>query len=113
MDRRRLRRRCGGAGARGIRRPSRPRSPCGGPEAPTGDGRPAQPEPPGEELALALEEARAETASSRRLSEIATTIDLDAVLERTLAAAVSTDGIDAAMAVVGQTEETPLVATPG
>jgi len=74
---------------------------------------PAQPEPPGEKLALALDEARAETANSRRLSEIATTIDLDAVLERTLAAAVSTDGIDAAMAVVGQTEESPLVATLG
>jgi len=35
------------------------------------------------------------------------------VLERTLEAAVSTDGIDAAMAVIRQTEETPLVATFG
>jgi diguanylate cyclase (GGDEF)-like protein len=65
------------------------------------------------ELEEALEDARAESARSRRLSEIATTIDLDAVLERTLSAAVSTDGIDAAMAVVRQTEETPIVVTFG
>jgi diguanylate cyclase (GGDEF)-like protein len=67
------------------------------------------PEPPGR----ALEPAPVEAAGSRHFSDIATTIDLDSVLERTLAAAVSTDGIDAAMAVVRQTEETPLVASVG
>jgi diguanylate cyclase (GGDEF)-like protein len=40
-------------------------------------------------------------------------MDLDAVLERTLAAAPSTDVVDAAMAVIRQTEETPIVATVG
>jgi diguanylate cyclase (GGDEF)-like protein len=75
---------------------------------------PAPEEPPAaEEVGEALEQARTETARSRRLSDIAATIDLDSVLERTLAAALSTDGIDAAMAVVRQTEETPLVATVG
>ena len=62
---------------------------------------------------LALVEARVESERSRRLSGIATTIDLDAVLERTLEAAVATDGIDAAMAVIRQSEEEPLVATFG
>jgi diguanylate cyclase (GGDEF)-like protein len=66
-----------------------------------------------EVLEDALEDARAETERSRRLAEIATSIDLDAVLERTLAAAASTDGIDAAMAVVRQTDETPIIATFG
>ncbi len=61
----------------------------------------------------ALAEARSQTAASRRFGEIAATIDLDAVLEKTLAAATSTDGIDAAMAVVRQTEDTPVVATLG
>ena len=78
---------------------------------------PATPSPQGpraaEEVGEALEQARTETARSRRLADIAATIDLDSVLERTLAAAVSTDGVDAAMAVVRQTEETPLVATVG
>jgi diguanylate cyclase (GGDEF)-like protein len=66
-----------------------------------------------EQLADALEDARAESTRSRRLSEIATTIDLDAVLERTLAAAASTDGVDAAMAVVRHSEDTPIIATVG
>jgi len=66
-----------------------------------------------EGLEDALEDARTETERSRRLAEIATSIDLDAVLARTLAAAASTDGIDAAMAVVRQTEETPIIATFG
>jgi len=82
---------------------------------PSSAGAPALAEeaPAAEEPESALVDARAETARSLRLSDIATTIDLDAVLERTLAAAVSTDGIDAAMAVVRQTEETPIVATFG
>ncbi len=69
--------------------------------------------PPAEEPETALQEARVESARSRLLSDIATTIDLDAVLERTLEAAVSTDGVDAAMAVIRETEETPLVAIFG
>ena len=81
-------------------------------EAPTA-GKNELPEEPEEDLVPAVREAHAETASPRRFSEIATTIDLDAVLERTLAAAASTDGIDAAMAVIRQTEEPPLVATLG
>lgn len=63
--------------------------------------------------APALASAPDAPAGSRRLAEIAATIDLDAVLQRTLAAAASTDGIDAAMAVVRQTEELPVVATVG
>jgi diguanylate cyclase (GGDEF)-like protein len=70
-------------------------------------------EPGADELEAALEDARGETARSQALAEIATSIDLDAVLQRTLAAAATTDGVDAAMAVVRQTEETPIVATFG
>jgi diguanylate cyclase (GGDEF)-like protein len=66
-----------------------------------------------EELGHALEDARAETARSRRLAEIASTSDLDAVLEKTLSVASSSDGVDAAMAVVRHSEDTPLVATLG
>ena len=62
---------------------------------------------------LALVDAREETRRSRRLAEIAATIDLDSVLERTLTAATDTAGVDAAMAVVRQDEEEPLVATFG
>jgi len=79
----------------------------------TATAAPAGAEPAPDEIEDALEDARAETLRSPRLSEIATTIDLDTVLERTLAAAGSADGVDAAMAVVRQTEDTPLVATLG
>jgi diguanylate cyclase (GGDEF)-like protein len=72
-----------------------------------------QDEPGAEELEAALEDARGETSRSRRLSEIATSLDLDAVLERTLAAAAATEGVDAAMAVIRQTEDSPIVATLG
>jgi diguanylate cyclase (GGDEF)-like protein len=75
-------------------------------------GEPAA-EPAPEAPAAVLVSARSETARSERLSEIVTTIDLDAVLERTLAAAASTDGIDAAMAVVRHTEGMPIIATLG
>ena len=61
----------------------------------------------------ALEDARAATERSRRRAAIATSSDLAAGRARTLAAAASTDGIDAAMAVVRQTEETPIIATFG
>ena len=76
---------------------------------------PAVPEEPPlpEEPGRARPETRVEPRGPRWLADIATTIDLDSVLERTLEAAVSTDGIDAAMAVIRQTEETPLVATFG
>jgi diguanylate cyclase (GGDEF)-like protein len=57
--------------------------------------------------------APAETARAKRLSAIASSIDLDAVLERTLAAATATDGIDAALAVVRDSDDAPLVATLG
>jgi diguanylate cyclase (GGDEF)-like protein len=66
----------------------------------------------GEAAVVSIERARVEP-SPRRLAEIATTIDLDTVLERTLEAAAATDGIDAAMAVVRQPDDAPLVATFG
>jgi len=66
-----------------------------------------------DETSLALVDAREETRRSRRLAEIAATIDLDSVLERTLTAATDTAGVDAAMAVVRQEEDEPLVATFG
>jgi diguanylate cyclase (GGDEF)-like protein len=66
-----------------------------------------------DEASLALVDAREETRRSRRLAEIAATIDLDSVLERTLTAATDTAGVDAAMAVVRHEEDEPLVATFG
>jgi diguanylate cyclase (GGDEF)-like protein len=74
---------------------------------------PVPDEPGAAELEAALEDARGETSRSRRLSEIATSLDLDAVLERMLAAAAAPEGVDAAMAVVRQTEDAPIVATLG
>ena len=74
---------------------------------------PAPDEPGAEELEAALEDARGETSRSRRRSEIAASLDLDAVLERMLAAAAAPAGVDAAMAVVRQTEDAPIVATLG
>ena len=84
------------------------RGPVAQPPAPD-----VQDEPGAEELETALGDARGETSRSRRLSEIATSLDLDAVLERTLAAAAATKGVDAAMAVIRQTEDSPIVATLG
>jgi diguanylate cyclase (GGDEF)-like protein len=66
-----------------------------------------------DEASVALVDAREETRRSRRLAEIAATIELDSVLERTLTAATDTAGVDAAMAVVRQEDEEPLVATFG
>jgi len=66
-----------------------------------------------DEASLALVDAREETRRSRQLAEIAATIELDSVLERTLTAATDAAGVDAAMAVVRQEEEEPLVATFG
>jgi diguanylate cyclase (GGDEF)-like protein len=64
-------------------------------------------------VVLVFRRGRAEPARSRRLVEIASTSDLDAVLERTLAAATSGGGVDAAMAVVRHSEDTPIVAALG
>ena len=71
-------------------------------------GTPGRSAAPGD-LAAALD-------ASRRpglLAEIASTIDLDDVLRRTLAAAVADDAVDAAMLTVHQVEDEPLVATVG
>jgi diguanylate cyclase (GGDEF)-like protein len=87
-----------------LRRPS--------PAEPEAAG-PAPDEPGSAELEAALEDARGETSRSRRLSAIATSLDLDDVLKQTLAAAASTTGVDAAMAVVRQTEDSPIVVTLG
>ena len=65
------------------------------------------------DLTGALEEAREESRRSRRLADIATTIDLDAVLERTLAGAAGLPGVDAAMIVLRVEGEEPLLATVG
>jgi diguanylate cyclase (GGDEF)-like protein len=65
------------------------------------------------DLAGALEEAREESRRARLLAEIASTIDLDDVLQRTLAAAVEDAAVDAAMLAVHQVEDEPLVATVG
>jgi diguanylate cyclase (GGDEF)-like protein len=64
------------------------------------------------ELTGALELARTESRQSRRLAEIASTIDIDAVLERTLSAAAELPGVDAAMLALPDDKE-PLVATVG
>lgn len=75
-----------------------------------GGGRPAVGR---RDLADALEEAREESRRARLLAEIAATIDLDDVLQRTLAAAVEDAAVDAAMLSVHQVEDEPLVATVG
>ena len=65
-------------------------------------------------LTGALEDAREESRRSRRLAELASTIDLDDVLTRTLESAVSLPWTDAAMIVVPLAgEEEPLVAAAG
>jgi diguanylate cyclase (GGDEF)-like protein len=69
------------------------------------------------ELTGALEEAREESQRVRILSEIGSTIDLDAVLTRTLEAAAALPAADAAMIVLPQGEAAgsgePLIATIG
>jgi diguanylate cyclase (GGDEF)-like protein len=64
-------------------------------------------------LTGALEDAREESRRSRRVAELAASIDLDDVLARTLEAAVGLPGIDAAMLVLPRGDEEPLVATNG
>ena len=61
----------------------------------------------------ALEDAREESRRAHLLAEIASTIDLDDVLQRTLAAAVEDAAVDAAMLSVQRVEDEPLVATVG
>jgi hypothetical protein len=60
-----------------------------------------------------LQAAREESRRSRRMAEIASTIDLDDVLERTLGGAAGLAGVDAAMIVLPLDDEDPLVAAVG
>jgi diguanylate cyclase (GGDEF)-like protein len=60
-----------------------------------------------------LERAQAETRRSRQLAAIGSTIDFDAVLARTLEAAAALPLADAAMVVVPQDDDGPIVATAG
>jgi diguanylate cyclase (GGDEF)-like protein len=70
-------------------------------------------QPGGGGTAAALADAREESRRSRALADIAATLDLDAVLERTLHAASESTGVEAAMAVLSRDDEEPLVATLG
>ncbi len=65
------------------------------------------------DLSDELRRARAEGRRSRRLVDIASNIDLDGVLERTLQAGRSLRDVDAAMIVLADDEGEPLVATIG
>ena len=67
-------------------------------------------------LSTALARAEQESRRARQLGEIGSTIDLDAVLTRTLEAAAALEGVDCAMVVLPSTEANtgdPLVATLG
>lgn len=65
------------------------------------------------DLTNALDHAHEETARSRQLVEIASTIDLDEVLARTLEASGALLGVDAAMVVLDDDEQGPIVASIG
>ena len=65
------------------------------------------------ELTRDLRRAQDESRRSRELFGIGSTIDLDAVLSRALEAAAALPFIDAAMIVVPQKEEGPVIATVG
>jgi diguanylate cyclase (GGDEF)-like protein len=66
------------------------------------------------DLTNALDQAHEETARSRQLAEIGSTIDLDEVLARTLEAAGALLGVDAAMISLDSDEKAgPFVATLG
>jgi diguanylate cyclase (GGDEF)-like protein len=65
------------------------------------------------DLARELERAQAEGRRSRELSAIGSTIDLDAVLSRALEFAAALPLVDAAMIVVPQEEDGPVLATLG
>ncbi len=65
------------------------------------------------EFTSALEEAREEGRRFRFLGEVASSIDLDEVLERTLEAAGGLPGVDAALVTVADGDGTPFVASVG
>jgi diguanylate cyclase (GGDEF)-like protein len=65
------------------------------------------------ELAREVDRAQDETRRSRQLSAIGASIDLDTVLSRALEAAAALPPVDAAMVIVPQEEENPVVATYG
>ncbi len=65
------------------------------------------------DLSEALERAQEENRRNRVLGELGGTIDLDEVLTRTLEAAGSMDGVDAAVVTVGTEGTEPLVASVG
>jgi diguanylate cyclase (GGDEF)-like protein len=65
------------------------------------------------DLSEALEQAQEEGRRNRMLGELAGTIDLDEVLTRTLDAAGALPGVDAALARLHTSGETPIVATLG
>jgi diguanylate cyclase (GGDEF)-like protein len=65
------------------------------------------------ELARDLERAREETRRSRELASIGASIDLDTVLSRALEAAAELPVVDAALIVVPQEDDAPVVATFG
>jgi diguanylate cyclase (GGDEF)-like protein len=66
-----------------------------------------------EELTTAVERAEEESRRSRALAELGGTIDLDEVLARTLEAAGSLPGADAALITIESVDGKPLVATMG
>jgi diguanylate cyclase (GGDEF)-like protein len=73
-------------------------------------------DPPRHELTRALDDAREEARRARELAEMATSVDLDTVLERVLEAAGRLRGVDAAMVVLPPAEGSnsePLVASIG
>src|SRR4051812_34226428 len=65
------------------------------------------------ELSEALERAQEEGRRNRMLGELAGTIDLDEVLTRTLDTAGAMPGVDAALARIDNSADTPIVATLG
>jgi diguanylate cyclase (GGDEF)-like protein len=65
------------------------------------------------QLSEALERAQRDGRRNRFLVELARSLDLDDVMSRTLEAAESLPGIDAAMIVLHQGEPGPLIATVG
>ena len=65
------------------------------------------------DLAREVDRAKDETHRSRQLSAIGASIDLDTVLSRALEAAAALPPVDAAMLLVPQEDESPVIATYG
>jgi diguanylate cyclase (GGDEF)-like protein len=65
------------------------------------------------DLTNALDHAQEETARSRQLAEIASSIDLDEVLARTLEAAGALLGVDGSMVVLDDGQAPPMIASIG